>query len=106
MTTSFCVILTTSSKDEAERLAEMLVSRKLAACVQIVNIASTYMWQGKITKEAEFLLLIKTTAHLYPAVETAIMENHSYEVPEIIQIPITRGLPAYLTWVGENTKSQ
>lgn len=106
MTTSYCVILSTAgNKDEAEHLAELLVSRQLAACVQIVNILSTYIWQGKFTKEAEYLLVIKTAAHLYSEVETIILENHSYEVPEIIQIPIVQGLPAYLTWISENTKS-
>ncbi len=105
MTKSYDIILTTTgSKEEADRLAEMLVSRQLAACVQVINIGSTYMWQGKITQEAEFLLLIKTASHLYSEVEKIIVENHSYEIPEIIQIPIVQGLPAYLAWIDENTK--
>lgn len=105
MTKSYDIILTTTgSKEEADRLAEMLVSRQLAACVQVINIGSTYMWQGKITQEAEFLLLIKTASHLYSEVEKIIVENHSYEIPEIIQIPIGQGLPAYLAWIDENTK--
>ncbi len=105
MTKSYDIILTTTgSKEETDRLAEMLVSRQLAACVQVINIGSTYMWQGKITQEAEFLLLIKTASHLYSEVEKIIVENHSYEIPEIIQIPIVQGLPAYLAWIDENTK--
>lgn len=105
MTKSYDIILTTTgSKEEADRLAEMLISRQLAACVQVINIGSTYMWQGKITQEAEFLLLIKTASHLYSEVEKIIVENHSYEIPEIIQIPIVQGLPAYLAWIDENTK--
>jgi len=105
MTKSYDIILTTTgSKEEADRLAEMLVSRQLAACVQVINIGSTYMWQGKMTQEAEFLLLIKTASHLYSEVEKIIVENHSYEIPEIIQIPIVQGLPAYLAWIDENTK--
>jgi len=105
MTKSYDIILTTTgSKEEADRLAEMLVSRQLAACVQVINIGSTYMWQGKITQEAEFLLLIKTASHLYSEVEKIIVENHSYEIPEIIQIPIVQGLPAYLARIDENTK--
>jgi len=105
MTKSYDIILTTTgSKEEADRLAEMLVSRQLAACVQVINIGSTYMWQGKMTQEAEFLLLIKTASHMYSEVEKIIVENHSYEIPEIIQIPIVQGLPAYLAWIDENTK--
>lgn len=105
MTKSYDIILTTTgSKEEADRLAEMLISRQLAACVQVINIGSTYMWQGKITQEAEFLLLIKTASHLYSEVEKIIVENHNYEIPEIIQIPIVQGLPAYLAWIDENTK--
>ena len=105
MTKSYDIILTTTgSKEEADRFAEMLISRQLAACVQVINIGSTYMWQGKITQEAEFLLLIKTASHLYSEVEKIIVENHSYEIPEIIQIPIVQGLPAYLAWIDENTK--
>jgi periplasmic divalent cation tolerance protein len=104
MPAPYCVILTAAgSQDEADRLAEMLVSRRLAACVQTANIASCYRWKGEVTKESERLLLIKTAAHLYRAVEAAIVENHSYEVPEIIQLPIAQGLDRYLGWIGENT---
>ncbi len=104
MPNSHCVILTTAgSADEADRLAEILISRRLAACVQVANIASTYRWKGEVTKEAEFLLLIKTDSHLYSRVEAAILENHSYEVPEIIQLPIERGSSRYFDWIDENT---
>ncbi len=104
MANSYCVILTTAgSQDEADRLAEMLVSRQLAACVQIASILSCYRWKAAVTKEAEFLLLVKTAARLYPAVEAAIVENHSYEVPEVVQISIEQGLDRYLGWIGENT---
>ncbi len=103
MTGSYCVILTTAgSQDEADRLAELLVSRRLAACVQIANIASTYIWKGKVTQSAEFLLLIKTAASRYQEVETAIVENHSYEIPEIIQLPVEQGLDRYLGWISDN----
>ncbi len=104
MSNLYCVILTTAgSQDEANRLAEMLVSRQLAACVQIANILSCYRWKGAVTREVEFLLLIKTAAHLYGAVEAAIVENHSYEVPEVVQLPIEQGLDRYLGWISENT---
>ena len=81
----------------------MLVSRKLAACVQVTSIDSTYRWQGKIRHEPEYLLLIKTASRLYPEVEAAILENHSYELPEILRIPIEGGLERYLAWIEENT---
>ena len=104
MPDEYCVIISTAgSQDEANRLAELLVSRQLAACVQITNIASCYRWEGKVIKEPEFLLLIKTAAHLYHDVESAIVENHSYAVPEVIQLSIAQGLDRYLEWIGENT---
>ena len=100
----YCVILTTAgSREEADRLSEWLVSSKLAACVQITRVDSCYIWKGKLTREAEYLLLIKTAAHLYAKVETAILEKHSYEIPEIIQLPVTRGLERYFNWITENT---
>jgi periplasmic divalent cation tolerance protein len=99
-----CVVLTTAgSREEADLLAELLVSRKLAACVQICSISSFYTWQGALHKEPEFLLLIKTVAYRYEDVEAAIVANHSYEVPEIVQLPVQRGLDRYLAWVSENT---
>lgn len=105
MPDSYCVILTTvPNSEEADRLAELLVSRRLAACVQINQIASWYRWQGKVTKDAECLLLIKTAGHLYNQVEAAILDNHSYELPEIIQLPVAQGLERYLTWIGDEVK--
>jgi periplasmic divalent cation tolerance protein len=87
-------------------LAELLVSRRLAACVQITDIRSCYTWKDKTVKEPEQLLLIKTASHLYPEVEKTILENHSYEVPEIVQIPIAQGFDRYLGWISENTGSE
>jgi periplasmic divalent cation tolerance protein len=105
MPTPYCVILTAAgSQEEADHLANLLVSRRLAACVQVASIASTYRWKGEVTREPEYLLLIKTAAHLYHDVETAIVENHSYEVPEIVQLSIAEGLDRYLGWIEENTR--
>ena len=105
MTEECCVILTTvGDKDEADRLAELLVSRKLAACVQITPVSSVYTWKGALQKESEHLLLIKTATRRYDEVQAAIRENHSYEVPEIVQLPVERGLPAYLDWISTGTK--
>lgn len=105
MDTSFCMILTTvGSQEEAERLAAMLVSQKLAACVQIIAIHSTYIWQDTLHRDPEWLLLIKTRADLYDRIEDALRAHHSYETPEIIQMPILRGSAAYLAWIDENTE--
>ena len=85
----------------AESLAEHLVGRHLAACVSILPAAqSVYRWQGKIERATEVPLLIKASASSYPALETAIRERHPYELPEIIAVPVSRGLPAYLDWVA------
>ena len=106
MSYSYCVMITTTgNQEEANRLARILVSRQLAACVQITSITSWYTWKGVVNQEAEFLLLIKTATHLYHEVEATILENHSYETPEIIQLPIEQGLDRYLGWIKENTRS-
>lgn len=100
----YCQIQTAvGSQEEAEQLAEILVKQQLAACVQVVRINSTYRWQGKIQQEPEYLLLIKTRGNLYRKVEAAILENHKYQLPEILCIPIVVGLDRYLNWIEENT---
>jgi periplasmic divalent cation tolerance protein len=105
MTEEYCVILTTvGDKDEADRLAEMLVSRKLAACVQITPVSSVYTWKGALQKEPEHLLLIKTAARRFDDVEAAIRQDHSYELPEIVRLPIDAGLAPYLDWISQSTQ--
>ena len=96
----YCVVMTTAgTEDEAYRLAEGLVSGGLAACVQVMPVTSTYTWQGELHRDPEWLLLIKTTTARYDDVEAFIREHHSYQVPEVVQVPIQRGLEAYLDWV-------
>jgi len=91
----------------ATNLARTLVERRLAACVNILpGIQSVYRWQGEIESADEIPLLIKTTTERYPALEAAIRETHPYAVPEIIALPITKGLPAYLRWVIESTEPE
>ncbi|SNR60259.1 divalent-cation tolerance protein CutA [Desulfurobacterium atlanticum] len=98
------VITTTETEKEAEKIAETLVSEKLAACVQIIpSIKSVYRWQGKVEKSEEHLLFIKTKESLFEKVEKAIKENHSYEVPEIISIPVNSGSKEYLEWIKSVT---
>lgn len=95
-----CVILTTtSSQEEAEALASGLVAARLAACVQQTPIHSTYRWEGKVVRDEEILILIKTRTALYPQIEAWIRAHHSYDTPEIVMLPITDGLNDYLAWV-------
>src|SRR5436309_12392209 len=105
-TTDVRIILSTAgSREEADRLASALVDRRLAACVNVVGpMASVYRWQGKIEKADEFLLLIKTSAARFPEVAAAIKELHSYELPECIELAVTAGSDAYLTWIAESVK--
>ena len=98
------ILTTAGSRQEADRLARTLVSSRLAACVQVTPISSTYMWKEELRSEPEFLLLIKTQAGRYDEIQAAILRDHSYEVPEIVQLPIERGFDRYLGWISANTE--
>ena len=94
------VLITTGSREEALRLAEMLVGSRLAACVQVLpEIESIYHWQDRIERAPEVLLLIKTTAARFAELEHAVRALHSYETPEIIALPITAVSAPYLEWL-------
>ncbi len=94
------VFITASSSDEARLLAETLVSEGLAACVNTVNqVQSTYLWEGRLERSEEYLLICKTRIGLFDRLENRVRSLHSYRVPEIIQIPITDGSEAYLKWM-------
>jgi periplasmic divalent cation tolerance protein len=96
----FIVLTTCSTADEAENLAQGTVSGKLAACVQILpRMTSIYLWEGKIQKEQEHLLLIKTRPEKYEELETFINENHSYDVPEIVAIESSNVSSKYREWL-------
>ncbi|MCK4763290.1 MAG: divalent-cation tolerance protein CutA [Candidatus Aminicenantes bacterium] len=99
----FILIVTTVGKpDEAEKLAGMLVKERKAACVSISSpVKSVYRWQGNVEVEAEIMLFIKTVKANYQKVEQLIRENHSYDVPEIIALPIVQGEVKYLQWLRE-----
>jgi periplasmic divalent cation tolerance protein len=98
------VLTTTDSEEEAQAIAAVLVERRLAACVQVLGpVASTYRWHGEIERAQEWQCLAKTGAPLYPEVEAAIREAHSYDEPEIVAIPILRGSPGYLAWIDRNS---
>ena len=88
----------------ADALAAALVEERLAACVSILSpCRSIYRWQGAVETDNEVPLVIKTTEARYPAVEEAIRTRHPYATPEIIALPVARGLPAYLAWVAAET---
>lgn len=102
----FCLVLTTcGDRSTAEQLAKLLLQRRLVACVQLQDIHSFYHWEGAVQSEPEVLLLIKTRTAAYAALEASIRELHDYQVPEIVQIPITAGLSDYLAWVREQTRA-
>ena len=93
--------------DSAQALATRLVSQRLAACVNVLAPChSVYRWQGAIESAREVPLLIKTTAERYADLVAAIRAAHPYELPEIIAVPITHGLPGYLDWVVAETRTQ
>ena len=90
----------------AERLADMLVEKRLAACVNILApCRSVYRWKDAVQHDEEHPMLMKTTVERYPALEQALRAAHPYELPEIIAIPVERGLPAYLEWVVGETRA-
>jgi periplasmic divalent cation tolerance protein len=97
------VITTAPDREEAENLAEGILQNRLAACVQMADIRSFFFWEGAVQKENEFVLSIKTTEARYIALEEYILEYHPYDVPEIIKLPVTGGLPGYLNWLDSST---
>jgi periplasmic divalent cation tolerance protein len=103
-----CLIVLSTLPDRARALAlaSALVERRLAACVNVLaECSSVYRWQGKIETAAEVPVLIKTSAARYAALDQAIRELHPYELPEIVAVPIGGGLPGYLQWVADETRS-
>ena len=102
MTDYVQITTTTGTRQDAERIAAELVSRRLAGCVQVSGpIASTFRWQGKVETAEEWMCVIKTSHAQLPAIRAAFEEIHPYEVPEIIATPIVDGSEAYLKWLGE-----
>jgi len=94
------VLITTSSEEEAHKIAELLVNKKKAACVNIVpRVDSLFWWKDKLDSARESLLLVKTKASLFPDILKLVKRMHSYEVPEIIALPIIDGSEDYLKWL-------
>ena len=93
-------LTTIGSLEKGRRMARLLVERRLAACVNLVpNLASVYYWRGAIEETAEVLLVMKTTSALVPALEAAVRELHSYELPEFLVLDIESGSQSYLDWL-------
>lgn len=104
MKTPYSVVFTTvASRTIAHEIAKKLIAERLAACVQMLPIESIYTWKNEIVEDNEILLLIKTREDRYPELENAILALHPYEVPEIVQVAVDNGLPAYLGWIDEVT---
>ena len=105
MSNEYSITITTfPNKDTAKPIAKLLVENRFAACVQIFPIESVYIWQDKVCDENEVMLFIKSKTELFEKISALIKENHTYEVPEIIQVPITGGLPEYLKWIEDWVK--
>jgi periplasmic divalent cation tolerance protein len=102
------VVLTTCpDRDAAQRLAAELVEARLAACVNVIGgVQSTYRWQGKVERDDEVLLLIKTTPLAMEAVETVVRKRSNYELPEVLAVPVKDGSRAYLDWLIQSVDSE
>jgi len=104
--TKLLVLTNLPDRAVAEKLADLLIAKNLAACVNILApCRSVYRWKDAVQRDEEHPMLIKTTAERYAALEHALRVAHPYELPEIIAVPIERGLPAYLDWVAAETKA-
>jgi periplasmic divalent cation tolerance protein len=107
MTDNIVILCTCPNDDEAERIARALLDARLAACVSVLPGArSFYRWKGQVEQAVESLLVIKSSRPLFDALRAAIEKAHSYDVPEIIALPIVDGAPPYLAWLQENLRQE
>ena len=103
---NYVVLVTCASRVEARKIARLVVAAKLAACANLVSapVESIYRWKGRVESANEFLLVIKTTHARFPALREAILRAHSYDVPEIIALPVAAGSKNYLAWIADSVK--
>lgn len=105
MTDAIVVLVTCGSKAEADALAQILLDNRLAACINCINaVESIFRWKGKIERETELLLIVKTQADRFAELAETVRRHHSYETPEIIALPIIDGHADYLAWLKEETR--
>lgn len=103
MTDKIVVLNTCATEDEAERLARLLIDQRLAACVSIVpRVRSFYRWKGAVERSDECLLVIKSSRALFEDLRAAVEKAHSYEVPEVLALPVLEGAAQYLEWLAAN----
>jgi periplasmic divalent cation tolerance protein len=98
------VILSTAGEGEAPSIAETLVKEHYAACVNIARVRSFYHWKGELCRDKELLMIIKTTRDRAGAAMARLRELHSYELPEMLVLPVSGGYPAYLEWLSQETR--
>jgi periplasmic divalent cation tolerance protein len=104
--TEILVLTTSDTRELAEAIARALVESGEAACVNIIpGIRSIYRWQGRICDEAELLLIIKSTSERFDSIRSRIKKIHTYQVPEVIALPVSTGDPEYLQWLQEQVKN-
>jgi len=107
MDNEYSIIMTTyPTKEKAKQIAGLLVNKRLAACVQMIPAESLFIWDGEMNESSETLLLIKSKPAMFDDIKALIKGEHTYEVPEIIQIPITDGLPEYLKWIDDSVSRE
>lgn len=105
MNNRFCMVLTTTNSTENKQaLISHILADKLAACIQTMEVESHYVWQGELCCDDEILLIIKTDKACYAKLEQLISKHHSYDVPQIVQVPFTDGSNPYLAWLEQNTR--
>lgn len=103
----YVVFCTVPSEEVAEKIAKIVVEKRVGACVNIIKqIRSIYFWQGKVEDDSELLLIIKTSSQAFQELKETIRQNHPYKVPEIIAIPIIEGSESYLEWIEEVTQKK
>ena len=98
------VLTTTNSKENVSAIVESVLTKKLAACIQVVPIESHYVWQGRVNNDSEFLLILKAKAADYADLEAAIRAVHAYEIPEVVSLNVESGSSKYLDWISAVTR--
>lgn len=107
MSNALIVLVTAPNTEEASRIADALVGGRLAACVNILGgVESVYRWEGRVNRDSEVLMIIKTTEERYAELEAQVKALHSYTTPEVMAIQIERGSEAYLRWLSESVAPQ